>query len=92
LRYATATGGDDHFIIWAPSTVLRVPVDEHWGVHAEYFGEFAQQAQTNFVRHFFSSGIHYLVTDNLEVGVRVGWGLNDQTSRLFTNVGFGWRF
>jgi hypothetical protein len=84
LRYATATGGDDHFIIWAPSTVLRVPVDEHWGVHAEYFGEFAQQAQTNFV--------HYLVTDNLEVGVRVGWGLNDQTSRFFTNVGFGWRF
>ena len=92
LRYATATGEDDHFIIWAPSTVLRVPVGEHWGVHAEYFGEFAQQAQANFVHHFFSTGAHYLVTENLEIGVRVGWGLNDQTSRFFTNVGVGWRF
>jgi hypothetical protein len=32
------------------------------------------------------------VTENLEVGVRVGWGLNDQTPRFFSNVGFGWRY
>ena len=27
----------------------------------------------------------------VEVGVRVGWGLNDDASNSFTNVGFGWR-
>jgi hypothetical protein len=34
----------------------------------------------------------YLVTPNLEVGVRVGWGLNEQSARFFSNVGFGVRF
>jgi hypothetical protein len=36
--------------------------------------------------------VHYLVTPDLEVGVRVGWGLNDQSARFFSNAGFGWRF
>lgn len=92
MRYGTATAGDDHFIIWAPSTVLRIPLGERWAVHGEYFGEFSQQFETNFVKHYASPGVHYLVTENLEVGVRVGWGLNDQASRFFANVGFGWRF
>jgi hypothetical protein len=36
--------------------------------------------------------MHYLVTPNLELGLRVGWGLNDQTARFFSNVGIGLRF
>lgn len=37
-------------------------------------------------------GVHYLVNHNLEVSVRVGWGLNDQSSLFFSKVGVGWRF
>ncbi len=37
-------------------------------------------------------GVHYLITPNLEVGVRVGWGLNDQSARFFANAGVGVRF
>ena len=36
--------------------------------------------------------MHYLVTPNVELGVRVGWGLNEPVGRFFSNVGFGWRF
>jgi hypothetical protein len=36
--------------------------------------------------------MHYLITPNLEVGLRLGWGLNEQSAAFFTNVGFGWRF
>jgi hypothetical protein len=39
-----------------------------------------------------SPGAHYLVTPDLGVGVRVGWGLNDQSVRFFANAGFGWRY
>jgi hypothetical protein len=46
----------------------------------------------NSTQHYVSPGVHYLVTDDLEVGVRLGWGLNDQSARFFANVGFGWRF
>ena len=31
-------------------------------------------------------------TPNVEIGVRVGWGLNDEAARFFSNAGIGWRF
>jgi hypothetical protein len=92
IRYGTATEEQDHFSVWAPSAVIRVPVGESWNVHAEWFSIFSSGRTHESTRHFFSPGVHYLVTENIEVGVRVGWGLNDQSARFFSNVGFGWRF
>lgn len=92
LRYGTASEEEDRFNIWAPSAVLRVPVGEKWAVHAEYFGLYSAGKERDFTRHYFSPGVHYLVTEDLEIGVRVGWGLNDQASRFFANAGIGWRF
>jgi hypothetical protein len=92
LRYGTSEANGDHFNVWAPSTVLRVPLGERWGVHAEYFGVFSQGQAHDSAHQYFSTGFHYLVTRNLELGARVGWGLNDQSPRFFSNVGFGWRF
>ena len=42
--------------------------------------------------HYISPGLHYLVNHDLEVGFRVGWGLNDPSARFFVNAGVGWRF
>lgn len=92
IRYGTGSEKEDRFNQWAPSAVLKMPLGEKWNVHAEYFGLFSTCKEKEFTRHFFSPGAHYLLTRNLEVGVRVGWGLNDQSARFFSNVGFGWRF
>lgn len=92
IRYGTGTEPDgDNFRLWAPSTVLKVPVAERWNLHAEYFGVFSQGKADDITLHYFSPGVHYLLTPDLEVGVRVGWGLNDAAANFFTNVGFGWR-
>ncbi len=64
--------------------------DSTW--HVEYFGIFSSGKNEEYERHFISPGVHYLINPNLEVGARVGWGLNDKSARFFTNVGFGWRF
>jgi hypothetical protein len=92
LRFETDSDAGNQFGIWLPSVVLRVPLGERWQVHAEYFGLFSEGKEQAFSRHFFSPGGHFLITPNWEVGVRVGWGLNDQSSRFFSNVGFGYRF
>jgi hypothetical protein len=63
-----------------------------WIVHAEYFRLFSQDKAVNFNRQYFSPGGHYLITPDLEVGGRVGWGLNEQSARFFVNAGFGLRF
>lgn len=92
VRYGTASEEGDHYHVWAPSVVLRVPVGEKLAAHIEYFGLFTSGSAQNTTKHFVSPGLHYLVTPNFEVGFRLGWGLNDQSARFFSNVGVGWRF
>lgn len=92
LRFATNSDNGNRFQVWAPSTVLRVPLGERFQVHAEYFGLFSQNRSSNFSQSYFSPGMHYLITPNLEFGLRLGWGLTHQSAAFFSNVGIGWRF
>ncbi len=92
IRYSTGSEEEDHFNVWAPSTVIKIPFGERWKAHAEYFGIFSDGRESESVQHFFSSGAHYLITPDFEFGVRIGWGLNDQSPNFFANVGGGYRF
>lgn len=92
LRYSTGSLEEDHFNVWAPSTVLKVPVGDRWKAHLEYFGVFSEGRETESTQHFISPGIHYLISPDWELGVRFGWGLNDQSPHFFANVGGGYRF
>ena len=69
-----------------------IPLGERVNVHAEYCGIFSTDKAEAVTRHFVSPGVHYLITPDLVVCVRVGWGLNDESARFFANAGFGWRF
>jgi hypothetical protein len=92
LRYGTSSFEEDQFNTWSPSTVVKVPIGEKWKAHVEYFATATQGREKAVSEHFFSSGAHYLITPNLEIGLRVGWGLNEQAPNFFSNVGGGIRF
>ena len=92
MRYSYGQGQDQWFSKWAPSVVLRIPVTERWEVHAEYFSSSTTGLPDNETSPFFSPGTHYLLTHNLEIGIRIGWGLNDDAAAFFSDAGFGWRF
>lgn len=92
MRYGLDSAEGDRFSQWAPSAVLRVPLGERWAAHVEYFGLMTSGRERNATKHFLSPGVHFLPTPDFELGVRLGWGLNDQSARFFANAGFGWRF
>lgn len=92
IHYGTSALEEDRFEIWAPSSVIKIPLGERWKAHAEYFGVFSNGRDDETTQHFFSPGAHYLVTPNLEFGVRVGWGLNEEAPNFFSNAGFGYRY
>lgn len=91
LRYVATQEEGDRFNQWAPSVVLKVPVGRNWNVHGEYFGIFTDGRAENGAPQYFSPGFHYLISPDFEVGVRVGWGLNQDAANSFINVGFGVR-
>jgi hypothetical protein len=92
MRYGNSKEEEDRFSQWAPSIVLKVPVGEQWNAHVEYFGIFSDGKENETNSQYFSPGIHYLLTPNCEIGVRVGWGLNDDAANFFSNVGLGLMF
>jgi hypothetical protein len=92
MRYGTGFEEEDAFNQWAPSTVIKIPVGERWNVHAEYFAILSSQKEVPLNIQYASFGGHVLATENLELGLRVGWGLNDTSPDFFSNVGVGWRY
>lgn len=92
LRYSYAEWETGWFSRWAPTVILRMPLTERWEVHAEWFETVTDGLPVDTVRPFFSPGTHWLLTENLEVGIRVGWGLNDTAATFFSDAGFGWRY
>ena len=92
IRCASSGLREDDFNVWASSIVLRIPLGDRWAVHGEYVGFFSQGKALDFVQHYFTPGVHVLITPDVEVGVRVGAGLNQQSDRFFCNAGIGWRF
>jgi len=92
IHYETDSEGNNDWANWNPSVVMRAPIGERLALHAEYFGIFPHGQPDGSPQHYFSPGVHVLVTPDLELGVRLGWGLNDASARFFSNVGFGVRF
>lgn len=92
MRYGTGVEEDDSINQWAPSTVLKVPEGERWNVHAEYFGIFSSQKEVPLNIQHARFGGHVLATENLEIGLRVGCGLNETSPAFFSNIGAGGRY
>ena len=92
IRYFSTKEEGDHFNQWTPSVVLKVPVGERCNAHAEYFGIFTEGRTDGLNAQYFSPGVHYLVSPDCELGVRVGWGLNRDAANFFSNIGVGLRF
>ena len=92
MRYGTGANAVDTSNRWGPSVVLRMPIDDRWNTHVEYFGVFSQGLADEVSQSYLSPGTHYLITPNLELGLRLGWGVTHDAANFFTNFGFGWRF
>jgi hypothetical protein len=92
VRFNTDDSQSDHFNQWSPSTVLSVPLGERWNAHAEYFGIMTDGKAVAESQHYFSTGVHFDLTKDFELGIRIGFGLNHQTPPFFSNAGIGFRF
>ncbi len=92
MRYGTGFEEEDSFAQWAPSSVIKAPIGDRWSLHVEYFGIFTSQKEIPLNIQYASFGGHVLATEDLEIGLRVGWGLNETTPSFFSNVGIGLRY
>jgi hypothetical protein len=93
IRYARAEGiHHEWFDRWTPSVVLRMPLTDRFEVHTEWFGNFTMGMEDDFNQSFFAPGSHYILGKNLELGLRVGWGLSAEAAPFFSDLGVAFRY
>jgi Putative MetA-pathway of phenol degradation len=94
FRFGTDREGNDSYVLWAPSTVLKIPLgrEKRWFTHFEYFSVMSQFREKDFSKQFADTGLHYFITPNLEVGAVVAFGINEQTRGTLVNIGLGFQF
>jgi Putative MetA-pathway of phenol degradation len=94
IRFGTDREGRNEYALWAPSTVLRIPFgrEKRWFTQVEYFGIMSQGKEKEFSKQFISTGLHYFITPNFEVGSIIAFGITEQSQGVLVNVGFGIRF
>lgn len=62
------------------------------GMYGEYFGEFpSSEAPDSSSLHLLNGGFTYAVSDNFQLDIRAGFGLNDEAPDFITGVGFAIR-
>ncbi len=91
VNFAVPTSENGRFFETSASLSFGYAITDRLGSYVEYFGFYPSdrnQADT----HFLNGGFTYLITDNLQIDVRAGLGLNDEADDFFTGAGFAIRF
>lgn len=82
----------DSFTLVAQSFTFGYSLTERIGAYTEYFGLYPSGASSTLPENYFDGGFTYLVTNNLQLDVRGGVGLNRAAADYFVGSGFVVRF
>jgi len=91
VNFAAPTSETGRFFQAAASLSLAGSITEKLGGYVEYFGFFRNERGQGDAQ-YLNGGFTYLITNNFQVDIRAGVGLNDEADDFFTGVGFAWRF
>ena len=88
---AVPTSEQGRFFQGGASLAGAVALTDKLGAYVEYFGLYPSDREQD-AEHTLNGGFTYLITDNLQLDVLAGFGLNEQAPDFFAGVGISIRF
>lgn len=76
---------DERFNEWGVSLALGYVLSDRWGAYLEYFGAYPSAGRGT--EDFVNAGLTYLISNDLQLDARVGYGLNDRDDDFFVGAG-----
>jgi hypothetical protein len=76
---------------FAQSWTIGYSLTDQWGGYTEWFCLAPDGADSNHNENYFDGGLTYLVTDNVQLDIRAGVGLNDAATDMFAGLGLSIR-
>jgi hypothetical protein len=83
--------GETYFLT-AQSVTIGYTLTEKLGGYTEWFGVMPSGAVTVLPEYYFNGGFVYRVSNNLQLDVRAGVGLNDSAADYFVGTGLAKRW
>ena len=80
-------GGESEYAQWTQSVVAGFSVGERAGVYAEWFAHFHAEPEGTRAEHYANSGFTWSFNDDLQWDIRIGVGLNESATGVFTGTG-----
>jgi hypothetical protein len=74
------------------SIAVQRLITSRLGAYGEWFALFRAGSEDDRPQHYLDGGVTFLVTEDLELNWRTGFGINDRAQDFFTGVGFSVRF
>jgi len=88
----TVTEAGDDFVQFHQSWTIGYNLTEKLGAYTEWFGIYTTDAASTAPENYFDGGFTYKITDDLQLDIRAGVGLNSHAHDFFTGAGFAIRF
>ncbi len=85
-RRVDSVAGSEYYE-FAQSWTVAYSLTDRLGGYTEWFGLFPTAAVTELPEHYFNGGFTYLVSDNIQLDVRAGVGLNNAADDYFVGLG-----
>lgn len=90
--YGDIDDSGESFLEIAQSCSVGYTLTEKLGAFTEWFVLIPSGARTARTEHYFDAGFTYLITNNLQLDLSAGVGLNDAASTYFVGAGCSIRF
>lgn len=91
LNLASIEGEESRIFEASASLALGLDLTEQLGTYAEYFGFYPEAGVPETDRHYVNGGFTFMLTENAQLDVRAGLGLNAAADDFFTGAGFSFR-
>ena len=91
VGFAVPTELGDRFFQTSASLTGALAITDKLGTYVEYFGIYPN-AMGSDAAHNLNGGFTYLFTDNLQIDIRAGLGLNEEADDFVSGIGLSWRW
>ncbi len=91
INLTLPTQEGDRFVQAGASLSVAATLSESLGSYIEYFGAYPASDGAD-AAHVLNGGFTFLISDNLQFDIRVGFGLTEEAPDLIAGAGFAVRF
>lgn len=77
---------------WAQSWTIAYTLTDKVGAYTEYYGLYPHSSVAVDAEHYFNGGFTYLVSNDIQLDIRGGTGLNGNATDYFIGTGISIRF